>query len=201
MQMRLLAGSILVAFFLLSHGAHAGPDDNRALSDALFNEGRALVKQGRYAEACPKLEVSQRLDPAAGTLLVLGDCYEGNGQTASAWVTFHEAAAMARKAGDERRANEAVRRAYLLDPKLSKIVIEVAAESRTAMLEVRRNGKPIDALLLGTPIPVDPGMHTIEASALGKETWSMTVQVDGKPGLTIVRVPALTTLKWLRRRR
>ena len=40
-----------------------------------------------------------RLDPGAGTLLNLGDCYEKSGRTASGWAAFREAVAVAHRTG------------------------------------------------------------------------------------------------------
>jgi hypothetical protein len=188
----MFAGGVLVVALSLAPRAQADPSaEDRAAADALFREGRALVKQSKYAEACPKLAASQTLDPIAGTLLALGDCYELNGQTASAWATFNDAEAMARKASDRPRAKEATRRAGLLEPQLSKLVVEMAPELRVEGLSVQRNGKPLDAALLGSAIPVDPGEHTIVVAAPGKKTWSAKVRVEPKSGQSTVRVPAL----------
>lgn len=92
---------------------------------------------GKYPEACPKLRASQKLDPAIGTLLKLGFCFTYTGQTASAWASFNDAEALARKTGDKSRANEAAKRARDLEGKLSKLVIESAAPD----VEVRRDGR------------------------------------------------------------
>src|SRR5450432_3316906 len=73
--------------------AFAQSADNKVQAEALFEEGRQLMDQKKYEEACKKLEGSQKLDPGAGTLLNLAACYEQNGQTASAWVTYKDAAA------------------------------------------------------------------------------------------------------------
>jgi hypothetical protein len=89
---RVIAASALLLSLSLAPRALADPTaEDRAAADTLFREGRALVKQGRYAEGCSKLVVSQKLDPTGGTLLALADCYELNGQTASAWATFSDA--------------------------------------------------------------------------------------------------------------
>src|SRR5262245_36723730 len=82
------------ALALLLSSSRASADDagdKRPAAQALFDQGRALVTLGRFAEACPKLAESLRLDPGIGTMLWLADCYENVGRSASAWATFREA--------------------------------------------------------------------------------------------------------------
>ncbi len=55
--------------------AQSAGTNNRAAAEALFSEGRSLSAKGRYAEACPKFEASQQLDPGLGTMLNLAECY------------------------------------------------------------------------------------------------------------------------------
>ncbi|WP_437480148.1 hypothetical protein WME75_34995 [Sorangium sp. So ce1014] len=192
MKPSVIAASALILSLSFAPRALADPTaEDRAAADVLFREGRVLIKQGRHALGCSKLAASQRMDPMAGTLLALADCYELNGETASAWATFNDAEAMARKAGDRRRAQEAGRRAGLLEPQLSRLVIEVAPEAWVEGLEVRRNTKPLDAAMFGSAIPVDPGEHTIEVVAPGKTPWSTKVLVEPEPGQRTVHVPLL----------
>lgn len=182
----------LLAALLAQGSALADPTaEDKAAADALFREGRALVKQGKFADACPKLAASQKLDPTAGSALALGDCYESAGQTASAWTTFNEARSLARKASDTPRADEGERRAKLLEAKLSNLVIDVPASARVPGLEVRRNGRVIEAALFGSSIPVDPGEQTIEVSAPGKQPFRTTLRVEPKAGVSTVSVPVL----------
>ena len=63
----------VVAFVAaLSPGlAFAQSASDKAQAQALFDDGRHLMEQGKFAEACRKLEGSQKLDPGAGTLLNL----------------------------------------------------------------------------------------------------------------------------------
>jgi hypothetical protein len=88
--------SALLGAILLSGSASAQTSSDKAAAQALFDAGKRLLSERKYAEACPKLAESQRLDPAPGTLMNLADCYEKAGLTASAWATWLEAAAAMR---------------------------------------------------------------------------------------------------------
>src|SRR3954470_22350515 len=80
---------------------------DKAAAEALFDQGVRLMKQNSFGEACPNLEESERIDPAVGTLLYLGECYERMGKTASAWATFREAASLANNSNQADRARVA----------------------------------------------------------------------------------------------
>src|SRR5690242_9793251 len=95
----------IVIVVLLS--ASVARADDKATADRLFDEGRAAMAAKDYASACPKLEESQRLDPALGTLLNIGLCYEGQGRVASALAVWREAEEQARGAGETKRATTA----------------------------------------------------------------------------------------------
>src|SRR5438132_715593 len=134
---------VLAAVLALAPRARAETASNQAAAEALFNDGRRLVGEGKFAEACPKFAESQRLDPAPGTLLNLGGCYEKNGQTASAWATFKLAASIAKQRG--RADFESVAREHIakLEPRLSTLTITVTA--RPDGLAVKRDGADVGA--------------------------------------------------------
>ena len=161
-------GIVIAATSLAPNLSWAGAQE-QAAAEALFQDARQLMKDGKFAEACPKLIDSNKLDPAVGTLLYLGECYEKNGQTASAWATFQAAAEAAKKAGQPERASVASDRANALLGKLSKITITVAAAADLTGLEVKRDGTDVGPATWGVGVPVDPGEHVIIAKAPGRE--------------------------------
>lgn len=190
-----LVAALVIPSAMLPTVASAVTPEERAAADQLFNDGRAAVKKGDYAVGCPKLASSQQLDPAIGTLLALGDCYELGGQTASAWATFGDAAAMAQKANDKPREEEANRRAGLLAPKLSKLVIEIPKDQVTPDAKITRNGKPVALATLGSAIPVDPGKQSVEVDIPGRNRWSGEITVAPGPGVATLNVPPLAKIE------
>lgn len=167
----------------------ASPGQSTAL--VLFEEGRRLMEAKRYAEACPKLEESLRLRPGTGTLLNLALCNESLGKTATAWAQFKEVQFAAKRDSNEAREAFAQEHINALAPKLSRLQINAEA---TPGLVIRRDGQEIPAAALGTPLPVDPGAHTLEATAPGYSAWSTSVEIGPAADTKTVAVPKLTPL-------
>jgi hypothetical protein len=187
-QWGITATAVLLAQSVAS-SAHA---DNGAAAQALFDQGKKDLAAHDFAAACPKFEESYRLEPGLGTLLNLADCYEHDGKLASAWSKFLEVASKARAAGQAGRAQVAKERAAALGPRLSSLVITVPGADKTPGLDVKRDGTSVGAAEWGTPIPADSGGHLIEATAPGRQPWSMTANVVDGAKTTTVTVPDLT---------
>lgn len=156
----------------------------------MFNQGRALLSEGKLDDACPKLAESLRLDTGIGTMLYLAECYERSGKIASAWAQFREAQASASKDGDQRE-RIARDRADQLEPKLSRLTIVVPKESDVEGLVVTRDGSTIGRAAWGVEAPVDPGSHVLRASAPGREPHEVKIEVAGGAAQARFVVPAL----------
>jgi hypothetical protein len=164
---------------------------DRVAAESLFQDAKRLMTAGKYAEACPKFETSQRLDPGVGTMLNLADCYEKSGRVATAWAMFLEAASGARAAGNAAREKAARDRADALGSRLAKVTIVVSPSREVPGMVITRDGKAIDRALWGTAVPVDPGSRVIEVSAPGRQKWSTTLQVRSEKAELAVEVPEL----------
>ncbi len=149
------------------------------------------MKSGEFAPACPKLEAAVKLYRGSGVLLNLADCYEHVGRTASAWTEFGEAASLAVLAGRQDDESEARRRQAALEPRLAHLVVDVKGPAPT--LSLSWDGKELLPAAWHTRIPVDPGPHTLAATAPGRAAWSASVNVASEATET-VEVPELLPL-------
>ena len=169
-----------------------GSADRVATAQGLYESAAELIKAGRFAAACPKLEESQRLDPAMGTQFFLATCYESTDRPTSAWSLFLEVANAAKASGKALREATATQRAAALEPRLPRITVVVAeANAGLPGLAVSRGDTPLKPVVWGSPIPVDFGAHTVRAAATGKVPWDATVSVRELGQRVEVRVPPL----------
>jgi hypothetical protein len=189
----LLSWLVLVAWPLevaaLPVARTASPAD-RAAAQALFDEGRQLMTEGRTAEACPRFEESQRLDSGLGTQYHLADCYESVGRLASAHTLFLEVAAQAEALGQKRREQLARERAEALLPKLPKLRIDVP-HAAAKELQIERDGSVVGRPQWGLAVPVDPGVHRVRASAPGYAAWQVEVDIPNEPAIRRLSIPPL----------
>jgi hypothetical protein len=162
-----------------------------AHAEALFQSGRQLMREGRYAEACPKLAESQSLDPAPGTQLNLADCWEHAGRTASAQREFLEVAQTAEKNGETERAAIARARAKQLENKLTKLTLSVPAQARVPGLVLLQNSTVVAEADWGKARPVDPGPFVIEARAPGRRSYRSEFSLRGDAGTHELSIPVL----------
>ncbi len=180
MKTRVVALTLIACGLASPLRALADSANGDVAATALFDEGRKLMALHRYSEACPKLAESERLAPSGGTLINLAQCYEHNGQTASAWAAWKDAAARASSAGKQDAEKNALAHAAALEPILAKLTIAVDSASDVAGLEVKRDGTVVGHAEFGLPIPVDPGAHVVAAIAPQKKAASYSVDVAAR---------------------
>lgn len=161
--------------------------DKKATAEALYEQGKAMLRDGNYAEACAKFAASHEVDPSMGALLHLADCQEKRQQLASAWATWREAIAFSARTQDNRR-KIAEDKAKSLEARLPRIVF--AAQNQPPGLQVRHNGEPVSLASFGVPLPVNPGEQKVEAVAPKKKAYLGIFTVQEGQTLT-VQIPAL----------
>ena len=105
---------VLAVLALAVSSARLAAADEAVSAEEAFQAGRALLKDKRYADACPKFEASQREDPASGTLLALAYCQELSGLLASALHNYSGASDLAAQEGHAERQKAASERARVL---------------------------------------------------------------------------------------
>lgn len=183
MKLVSLAAAVLLAIPTIANAQSAS-------AEALFKEGRLLIKQGKLAAGCDKLQASEAIESSVGTLLNLGDCREELGQTASAWAAFTKAEQTARRASDdEKRRAEAAKRASVLEPKLTRFTIQISGAPAGTV--VKLNGDEVGAAAWNTALPVDPATYTISVEAPGYTRWDGSVTLAAGSKARSLKVPPL----------
>lgn len=177
----------VAALLLTPRLASAQAETKAAVAEALYRQARDLMAAGKYDEACPKLAQSQQLDPATGTLLNLAACHEKQGKLATAWLEYSDALVAARRDGREDRVQYARERAAELEPKLSRLTLLLAPNADAPGLTIELDGTSVGSAVFGVPTPVDPGKHSVRASAPGKkpQVFSIEIAVADQQSLSI----------------
>jgi hypothetical protein len=196
--MRVLRAAVAIQLLPFALAVMAGRASAQSVdAQELFTQGRKALAARDYSTACVKLEASERLERAVGTLLSLAECEEGLGQLASARVHLEEAASLADATHDRAdRGQIARRRSEEIDKRVPRLTLRLVAgapqDSRAT-----RDGVDLGAAEFGTAIPVDPGKHLIVVSAAGRADATFAINlsegeqktIDVAPGEPALVVP------------
>ncbi len=149
-------------------------------AEELFRQGVVAKNRGDWQTACDKFKKSFDLEPAVSTQYKLASCHEHAGRLASAWYGYQSALKMNRHTPSHKRQREldtSIRAALAeLEPRIPRLRIRV--EPTAEGLELMRDGDSLaPASVLGEPLPVDPGEHTVAARAPGFTEQEVRVTV------------------------
>ncbi len=186
--------SVRVALFVVALVAQADAQPSGAQAEVLFRQGRQLMAQKKYAEACAAFDASQKLEPSISTVMNQADCREKNGQLATAWGLFLDAERQTRDGGNASSVQlhkVASQHAAKLEPKLSKLTVVVEGDAKLDGLEITRNGEAVDPGAWNRSLPVDGGTYTLVAKAAGHDDWTTSITVGGSADTKSVTIPKL----------
>jgi hypothetical protein len=184
----LLAFALSAATAARAQPATAAPTGPRDASraDALFREARELIRAGEHAKACPKLAESQRLDPAPGTLVNLGDCQEKIGRLADALRHYREG--LERLPDADERSGYARSRLIALAPRVPRLTLTLGASAPEGT-RVALDGVAVPSAVLGTALEVNPGAHTLLVGASGRRERAFEVSIAEGEARTLAVEP------------
>ena len=187
----MIAASLAVVLFAPG-AAFADPTaEQKAAATVLFREAKGMMEKGEVAAACRRFEESERLDPLPGTLLNMAVCHEREGRTATAWVEFRDAAALARRDVRDDRVALAEQHMKALEPRLCSVRIVVGPHADVPSLAVTLDGNALARPAWDTALPVDPGVHVVGASAPSVKPFTAQVEASRDGETKTVTIDAL----------
>jgi tetratricopeptide (TPR) repeat protein len=158
----------------LSWAASSAAQSKEAAAEALFAEGRAAMSAQDYTTACARFRESNRLDPAAGTVMNLARCEEARGRLATAWELYRRALDELPQSDDRRPV--AREHAQALASRLPKLTLRIGKGAPEAMT-VRVGELQLGAGSLGIALPLDPGKHEVQVTAPARRTRTFAVEL------------------------
>ncbi len=178
--MRTVALVVALAATLHAAPCRAQTDDALAAARRLFTEAVADEQGRRYEVALDKFRRVLAVRETANVRYRVATCLEAMGHNAEAVASFE--AAMRLGAQDPASSEVVVAaraRAAHLEPLVSRLAIELPPDA-PAGAEIRLDDAPVEPFALAASIPLEPGHHTVRASAPGRTPFETVV--DLPPG-------------------
>lgn len=177
----------------ISAQALAQSDEQRSGARTLATEGAQAFNEGRFKDAVDLFSKAESLVHAPPHLLFMARAHAKLGQ----FVKAREAYLKIVKEPLSPNAPQAFRDAQStaeeerkqVEPHIGKLLVKVEGADGAKDLSVAIDGQPFPVVLLGVPQPMDPGDHTVTASATGFKGAPATVSLkDAGSGSVVVKL-------------
>lgn len=205
--MRSSARSLVLVFALgaVSGTAWAQTDEQRAGARTLATEGAQAFNEGRFKDAVDLFSKAESLVHAPPHLLFMARAHAKLGQFVRAREAYlkivkeqlppnaPQAFRDAQASADEERKQ--------VEPHIGKLTVKIEGAETAKDLSVQIDGQPFPNVLLGVPQPMDPGSHSVTATATGFKAapatatlkdagqGSVTVKLEVDPSAAPVAAP------------
>jgi len=191
---RFLTSAMLGASLLGISGAALGQsDEQRAGARTLATEGALAFNEGRFKDAVDLFARAESLVHAPPHLLFMARAHAKLGQFVKArenyWKIIREqlspnapqAFRDAQAAAEEERKQ--------VEPHVGRLLVKVEGAETAKDLVVTIDGQPFPNVMLGVPQPIDPGEHTVTATATGFKAVPTKVAIkDAGSGSVVVKM-------------
>ena len=148
-----------------------------------FGQALALQTAGDWAGALALLKEVAAVKSTPQVRFNVALCQEKLGKLVAALGDYELAAADARTEKAEQVAEEVDSRLESLRARIPKITVQRGAGADTAIVSV--DGVSLGDQVIGTPMPMDPGPHTVEATSPGFKPFRLSLRLAEQESQTV----------------
>jgi hypothetical protein len=199
MHRRTLSSALGSAAFVLvcasTVPAFSQSDEQRAGARSLATEGATAFRDGRYKDAVDLFSKAESLVHAPPHLLFMARAQTKLGQLVKAReaylkITREQLAPSAPQAFRDAQTSSS-REMAAIDPKIGGLTVKIEGSDAAKDLQVKVDGTPVPAVLVGASLPIDPGEHRVDAVATGYRAQSRSLMVgEGEKASVTLRLEA-----------
>lgn len=178
------AVGVSCALFALAPGALAITDQERWAAHQELTQAQDLKKQGKLDEALSHYLESVKVDPKLTSLVEVAELEEQMGKLQEAkahWTAARDKAASVGATNTKQKAEE---RLTALDKRTPHLTLQLAADAPKDA-QVFRDGQPVDAASLNTPVALGPGDHVIVVKAAGHQDATFPIKLGEGDNQTV----------------
>jgi hypothetical protein len=194
--MRRLAIVLASALSLQALPCRAQGSGDLAAARLLFAEAVADEDARRYEPALDKFRRVAAVKETANVRYRIASCLDALGRRAEAVAAYD---AVVRVGAQEAGAADAVRasreRATQLEPSIARLEVTLPSGAPSDA-QVFIDDAPVDARALGGSLPLEPGRHTLRATATGRTPFETAVQLGagGRVAIAVTLPTSAATL-------